>query len=312
MAGIAPDEIDFQFLLRQVVKIVDVFERHQESWLTMPEMHGLSRIIDHSSRFSTVNVFPRALWLCLSTLRELQGASRMIRLGNLLDNIIQIASHLLKLDRPSAASTLVSAASPLMLHLSSHDHYFPSHQRDYAFTLLNYAVVAQRIKHTMASAFNEQAVNAWQHVYDKYRSEPDVYYLILAVSLYRADLFGRGHLQESLDYSQQVLLLMRTAPHLSEANNVPVVTWSASGEADVVYSSERAMTRPQGWAFAERALLWNVASSLASLGHYAKARIAATDALSCMEACAAAFRLSRREADDLEYMQRELPTRHRR
>ena len=63
-----------------------------------------------------------------------------------------------------------------------------------------------------------------------------------------------------------------------------LVIWSASGEADVVFSSRREFRQCFLHAQLESLCLWNVAKKLAFSGRYAEAFIAGSDAINCLSA----------------------------
>ncbi|KAL0950500.1 hypothetical protein HGRIS_007309 [Hohenbuehelia grisea] len=150
----------------------------------------------------------------------------------------------------------------------------------HAVSLASSAIL--RLHHHDAISVGNQGATLWQDVYDRSGDPRDLSCLIHALSQYEIACFRQGHLEESLDLSRQALLLMRSIQESDEEG--VMVRWSASGEADVVFSSRRHISQPSRYAFAEARCLWNLAKGLAFLGRYTEAHIAAVDALSCLRA----------------------------
>ncbi|KAL0959423.1 hypothetical protein HGRIS_014667 [Hohenbuehelia grisea] len=308
MVGMEPSEIDFQFLERQVHKLASVINDRRQLWATMEKLRRVSSSITETFFAYTepAIMFPATLRPCLSILKELNEGSRTVPPQSLFGDVFTISNALRLMDKSSSAVLLLAAASSA-LHLLGIANPSLSHQRSSALIQSLSANVALQVKDPNALESSEQAVKAWQTLYNKSHDNADLYLLMEAISLYDLALFRHGDLEESLDCSRQVLLLLRTAPDVEQIDS-PIVTWTASGEADVVYSSDREMSWPFHRARTEGLYLWNVAKSLATLGQYANARIAAMDALSCREACAVAVQLTKVEVDIMVRMRAELAT----
>ncbi|KAL0958569.1 hypothetical protein HGRIS_000709 [Hohenbuehelia grisea] len=170
--------------------------------------------------------------------------------------------------------------------LSSHE--FHEYERTLAHSLYWRATIATALDDSAVLTYSRDAVDSWQRLYDARPVAFDFGILLQALTLYDCNLSLRDQFDESLDCSQQILLLLRMTPDF-EPDGFPTLTWSASGEADVVFSSSRSITRPLNVAFTEASCLWNLGKSLVMLGRYADARVAAMDAVSCLQACLTCF-----------------------
>ncbi|KAL0957763.1 hypothetical protein HGRIS_014907 [Hohenbuehelia grisea] len=190
---------------------------------------------------------------------------------SLFEDVFIISQRLWVMNEYSPAALLLAAASA-SLRLLGTDNPSLSNQRSSALIQYSSTATAVKLKDPKALEYSEQAVKACQILYNKSHNNADLYLLMQAISIHDLALFQRGHLEASLDCSRQVLLLLRTAPDVDDIDS-RIVTWTASGEADVVYSSDREMSRPFDRAWDECLYLWNVAKSLAMLGQYANARL---------------------------------------
>ncbi|KAL0955466.1 hypothetical protein HGRIS_001707 [Hohenbuehelia grisea] len=132
--------------------------------------------------------------------------------------------------------------------------------------------------------------------------------LLAALPVYALDLADAGRHDEALDCSRQALILHRCRSQGNEdLRQFPLVSWVASGEADIVYSSEREFTMPSLAAEDVVSCLWSVAVSLASFGRYSEAHVAGRDALTGYEAVLTVLRRPQ-SSDILIRMQKQLST----
>ncbi|KAL0959931.1 hypothetical protein HGRIS_014966 [Hohenbuehelia grisea] len=304
------DEIDYQFLHRQITRLVHAFDtRCQKSWPATMEPHRLPPKWDPVDALEILHeafVFHRALERSLAVINKLSNGLLIFPPHQLLVGFVNLASDLAALDRHSDAGLVFTMAGKI-LRLPAVGCTAPSYERASAIIQYQSAVAAVQDKNPLAISFCKDAVTAWQHVFDKHGGSTDQLSLVRAISLYETRLFRHGHLEESLDYSQKSLLLLRALPEV-RADDTPIVTWIASGEADVVYSHHRRISRAGYIALIETDCLWNVGRSLAVMGQYAKARVAATDAVDCLGACLTAMSLPIAYAQWLEHMRTEIPS----
>ncbi|KAL0956847.1 hypothetical protein HGRIS_014916 [Hohenbuehelia grisea] len=304
--GFEPNEIDFQFLHRQITRIAGAFERRQQSWAAKMEVQRVPQ--DFPESFTTnFTHFSKTLQFSFSALQQLSDESLVIPPNNFLNHLFALVMDLLVLGRDSNADLVFTIAYTFVRLLGDTGHTSRPYRRTSAFFQYHATILGVKTKNPLALTRGEDTVAAWQGVYDEHGDSTDLFHLIEAITLYDMLLFQNGHLEQSLDCSQQVLLLLRAAPTMN-VGSTTVVAWSASGEADVVYSSNREMSQPGCMALAECNCLWNLAKSLAFAGQYAKARVAAMDAVSCREACLASLEHPASDNEIIKRWRMEIPT----
>ncbi|KAL0959759.1 hypothetical protein HGRIS_011449 [Hohenbuehelia grisea] len=198
--------------------------------------------------------------------------------------VIFLSEHLHNLGFDDLAAPLFQCAITLYSTLYS-GFPCPQYRRCLAFALFRgsrYDHPSQRL------AYSERALGIYEALCAQSSDPHDFGGLAQALEAHSQNLMVNGLIDESLDIARQLLTLQRdfntTVKNWSYCRELPVVTWSASGEADIVYSSDRQPILPSLLALNLSASLWNVARSLASLGRYSDARIAGTDAIECLTA----------------------------
>ncbi|KAL0956948.1 hypothetical protein HGRIS_014917 [Hohenbuehelia grisea] len=204
-----PAEIDLQFLHRQVKRIAVTTNERHHSWSAT--MKSNPAPLDLIGMTTFTKVFPSTLRLSLSILQELNDGDHTTPPRNFLNSILVISSALVGIERLPTASLLLSTASQ-MFHLLGDGHISPLYQRASALTQSHSAIVAHSTNDPMALSLSEQAVAAWHRIYDEHGEAMDLLNFIWTITIYDTQLFRRGRLEESLDCSQQVLLLIRSVP----------------------------------------------------------------------------------------------------
>ncbi|KAL0953059.1 hypothetical protein HGRIS_007260 [Hohenbuehelia grisea] len=139
-----------------------------------------------------------------------------------------------------------------------------------------------------ALSSSKQAVDIFDTLFKAYGKSDDLDNLLTALRTYSWDLRANVQVEECVDVSQQTLILHREWTSLQDRGYLergdPLVTWSASGESTVVFSSERRPSHSRYIACEEAFSLWGAASALAASARYAEAHVAAWDATRCAEA----------------------------
>lgn len=143
------------------------------------------------------------------------------------------------------------------------------------------------------------------------------YCVDLARSLhaYSDHLIVSGRYDEALTYVVEALAMQRKAPTAQQGSDCLAVTWEASGEERVAFSSARTISRAYDTAFDEMCNLGAYAYVLLSMGRWSEALIIATEAINCLEAlgkydyCAVdiPYWLMRRREDHQYIMSRMCP-----
>ncbi|KAL0947608.1 hypothetical protein HGRIS_013697 [Hohenbuehelia grisea] len=281
-------QTDLDFLLRQVRKIVAAFGREtlQDAVQSEPP----------SGHHEKEYPYPATLWGCsFESIFHCGLTEACHSIGILVTHsdsqpmpiqrsakaLLFLSNYLRALAAYGEVESVIECASKLYSRLHAE---FPcrQYQRCLAFALARVAW------HNADLSLNQQALELYEDLYTSSSDAPDLDGMIFALESYARSLKHHGSLEECVDSTQQQLILQRE--YMSMVTDLPwywkrpAVTWSASGEADVVLSSQRQFIMPSHYAVNTLQSLWILASAFASLGRYAEARVAGMDAIACLEA----------------------------
>ncbi|KAL0952755.1 hypothetical protein HGRIS_006984 [Hohenbuehelia grisea] len=292
-----PDIAELDFLEWQTKKLLNVINQRKSMWAEMgpyEEPHEThyasvhrcgSAHIYHCSPHSMP--FHDGLMLCLSALRALKDRPDAFSVSELAVQTLYLALHLADLSLSTHGPVIRSTADLFSIILAG-NKCFASLR--FTAKALTYKIGVCTDK-AEALATAKRCADMWQSVCDT--SSADEHFWCLIHALCESSLLSRqtGEHIDGLEYARQSLTLLRdrSPPSLVQPNvcrYIPSaqVSWLASGEADVVFSSERSMKQDVLRAFLESIVIRHLAYSFASVGRYSEARIAMTDALSCHEA----------------------------
>ncbi|KAL0959797.1 hypothetical protein HGRIS_014965 [Hohenbuehelia grisea] len=285
-ASVNVTQDDWNFLRRQVRRILDAFNpRKFASDIPMEPPTG-----HHDQEYSWPGsswgididtLFNRGLTEAChaSSLLVIRSDSRAMPIQRSAKALLFLSDHLYDLNVDDLAASLYQCAITLYSALQTG---FPcrQYQRYLAFALSwgsRYGGPSESL------SYSRSALDIYEDLCAENSDPIDLGCLINALSTHSQNLTVNGLVDESLDIARQQLTLQREyftmVGDWSFYKQLPVVTWSASGEADIVLSSERQPSLASQLACNLSWALWHVASSLASLGRYAEARIAGIDAI---------------------------------
>ncbi|KAL0955414.1 hypothetical protein HGRIS_001661 [Hohenbuehelia grisea] len=199
-----------------------------------------------------------------------------------LARLYLIARCLITLQRWGDADSLLGWLSKIASSLICSDRR-PTYRRFLGRVLDRSSISSTLQGLSVATSLNKRAATVWNTLFQSFGNIEDLPYLVESLRAYDVKLFAQGRFSESLDLSRQALLLVRIFVDLNPSTS-STITWTASGEADVVFSSKRQYSSPLNYAHVEATCLWNTAKGLAFFGRYTEAHIAAMDAISCYEA----------------------------
>ncbi|KAL0959780.1 hypothetical protein HGRIS_011469 [Hohenbuehelia grisea] len=277
---------DWNFLRRQVRRILDAFDPRKFT-SDMPTEPPTGH---HDQEYP----WPDSAWGVSFDILFNRGLTEACHASSLLvvhsdsrENPIQcsakallfLSHHLYHLDVDDLSASLYQCAITLY---SALQNGFPcrQYQRCLAFALSWGSRLGQPFERLSNSRI---ALDIYEDLCAESSDTDDLGCLLIALSAHFRNLMMNGFVDESLDIARQLLTLEREyitmVDDWSYFQQLPVVTWSASGEADIVLSSERQPSLPSQLAYNLSWALWHVANSLASLGRYPEARIAGIDAI---------------------------------
>ncbi|KAL0955974.1 hypothetical protein HGRIS_014912 [Hohenbuehelia grisea] len=289
-ADVTPDDLDF--LARQAYRIVDAFD---------PRNFARANYIEPpSGHHAKENPLPPSAWgldfdtlfswglteAChASNLLVIRSNTRTLPIQRSAKALLFLADHLYYLKFGRLAALLFQRAITLYSALQT-GFPCPQYQNCLAFALS----AATRLSHPSERlSYNQSALDLCEDIYTRSSDPHSLLRLVEALGAHSWNLMVDGLVDGSLDMQRQLLMLSREhitmVQDWSYVQQLPVVTWSASGEADIVLSSERQPSMPSRLAYDLSLSLWIVAKCFASLGRYAEARIAGIDAIECRAAC---------------------------
>ncbi|KAL0950501.1 hypothetical protein HGRIS_007310 [Hohenbuehelia grisea] len=276
------DDTEVLFIRRQLRRVSTGIEKRQPLILRDHgiQLQGMRELVHHS-------LFHGSSWTYGKALSNIAHATRACISSPLLQDhlvtMFNVAGIARDLRWSLDAAKLYRWLTGITLLLYRKNPSIES-QRLVAVAACRTAQALLRLHDTDAIIFGDQAMSLWTNLYNHSGDPQDLFYVIQSISICEIACFRHGHLEESLDLSRQALLLVRSLPP-SEAEGRDMVTWSASGEADVVFSARRRITQSLGYAWNEALCLWNLSKGLAFLGRYTEAGVAAVDAISCGQSC---------------------------
>ncbi|KAL0959779.1 hypothetical protein HGRIS_011468 [Hohenbuehelia grisea] len=277
---------DMEFLTRQARRILDAFDprKFENDILIEPPSghHEQEYPLPDSAWGDTFDtLFNRGLTEAChaSSLLVIHSDSRTMPIQRSAKALLFLSHHLYYLDVDDLVTPLSQCAITLY---STLQNGFPcrQYQRCLAYALSRgskYGDPSERL------SYSRNALDIYEDLCAQSSSPIEFGSLARALSAHSWNLMANGLIDESLDIARQQLTLQREYITMVEdwtyCRELPVVTWSASGEADIVLSSERQPSLPSLSAWNLCVSLWNVANSLALLGRYPEARIAGMDAI---------------------------------
>ncbi|KAL0960180.1 hypothetical protein HGRIS_011814 [Hohenbuehelia grisea] len=284
-------KLDLDYLLRQVNKIVKAFD-----WKTFGgAVHGESPSGHHEQE----HPYPVTPWsssmesifhLCLIEachsidLLVAPSGSQAMPIQRSAKALLFLSFYLRQLGLDDDVVRLLQCSIELYSGLHAG---FPclQYQRCLASALLT---ASCHIQAAESLSYSQKALDLHEDLYTSSSDIRDMHGMIVALGLHTWNLQQIGFLDKGLDSAQQRLLLQMEYMILSKGRpsnrSRSIATWCASGEADVVLSSQRQFSMPSYEAMSTCSSLWSLASILASLGRYAEARVAGMDAIACLEA----------------------------
>ncbi|KAL0959776.1 hypothetical protein HGRIS_011466 [Hohenbuehelia grisea] len=214
-----------------------------------------------------------------SSLLVIHSDSRAMSIQRSAKALLFLSSHLYYLDLDDLSASLYQCAITLYSALQTGFPCRP-YQRCLAFAL---SCGSRHGQPSERLSYSRSALDIYEDLCAQTSDPYDLECLADALTTHSRNLTANGLIDESLDIARQQLTLQREfttmAVDWSWYRQLPLVTWSTSGESDIVLSSERQTSLPSMLAYSRSWSLWGVANSLASLGRYAEARIAGIDAI---------------------------------
>ncbi|KAL0948645.1 hypothetical protein HGRIS_014956 [Hohenbuehelia grisea] len=283
----APDEVDLNFLSYQIQKVADGLDSVMSKWQSTIESPPSGRILIPERRYHVdLASFRKALIYGLRS-RRAMSSSDSFTLHGLVIPIIELVSNAMS-SSGSSQTTLKNMLKLAKFSVDASEDLYSLNQCDPFEQMLAYARyhasnICTFLCDPRALSFTEQAVSTWQARFERHGDPTSLLCLSFVLLQYNVNLFRHNKLEEALDCSRQVLLILRMSQEL-DIHDGPIVTWHASGEANIVFSSSRIISRSSSFAAWEAICLWTMAVDLSLAGRYAEARVAGADAISCLRA----------------------------
>ncbi|KAL0954362.1 hypothetical protein HGRIS_014919 [Hohenbuehelia grisea] len=291
----APDEVDLNFLSYQIQKLVDGLDSVMTKWQRAVEppsrdwtlTAGPGRIIDCVT-FRKALLFSLHAWCVMSSSNGFTLQGLVIPIVELIGNVWATA-----VSNGVTQTTLQNSLKLAEFSIDACGALYSLDRCDQFEQMLAYtrhlaSDFSNLLCDPRAFVFTEQAVSAWQAQFERYGDQRSLMGLLTALNHYNSNLFRRNKLEEALDCSRQALLLLRASQELATDDGA-TITWHASGEADVVFSSSRNISQTPLFAIRDAVCLWNMAVDLSLAGRYAEAHVAGMDAISCRQALVCAM-----------------------
>ncbi|KAL0958536.1 hypothetical protein HGRIS_000676 [Hohenbuehelia grisea] len=288
-----PDEFEINFFRLQTRRLRSRLDDVISRWNSATELPSSNcEVMPVYAVYSPVDSFRKALIKSLQARQHLSRSSpgdlilqniayEILELAGYCDHISilgdaqpSIIGHLLKM------SELATHVFRVLYHSTSCCEPFA---QMLAYGLRLVSLFSTLLGDPQALPWTEQAVSACQIQFEKRNDMTSLRYLISALTAYTHHLFAQGEYEQALDCSRQRLLILRTSEVL-DAPGENGLTWHASGEADVVFSSSCLITRSPMFAWREGGCLFDVALCFSLVGRYAEARVAGLDAANCVQA----------------------------
>ncbi|KAL0959728.1 hypothetical protein HGRIS_011419 [Hohenbuehelia grisea] len=268
--------------IRHTLIMVDGFIARPRDWDEDPNQWHIqpfiSSIEDEPSSASTL--FNTTFFSMLKIMQSLTRDPPTTSSQDLASNLTLLAWGLEALNRNAETTSVISAAARIYSHLfeGSHSDLFLEHLADALDTLSVYSEdTAEALK---ASG---EATIAWTQLYHHSSSYNHARGLSTALGIHSKDLLLASRSEEALEYSRQCLLIARQIPIIPQVGG-KLVQWEGSGEAGVVFTSQRIISRTADTAYIEMYALYRYASDLGTNGHYAEAVLTGLEAIGCHQA----------------------------
>ncbi|KAL0953079.1 hypothetical protein HGRIS_007279 [Hohenbuehelia grisea] len=280
------DALDIHFLLRQIRKFFSTVNELLSEHMSFDEAAAGPHLDSLARQFPVWHQSPpdRFSHLLSNVCQILQGPSAKGPVQDCAYTMFNMPAPLDSLGLAEEAHTALSLSVDLYSKLFQNTRSI-NFERHLGTAL---SVTGYFEPHTLAGlSASKRAVEIFDNLYNTHDDADDLDNLLLALNAHAQSLRVRGEIEESLDCTQQSLILHREWARLYDktyySSHQPV-TWAASGEASVVFSAVNSCTHTVYVAFEEARALWNLACSLAALGRYAEARVAGVDGISAMNA----------------------------
>ncbi|KAL0958485.1 hypothetical protein HGRIS_000625 [Hohenbuehelia grisea] len=300
-----PDDIDMRFLSHQIRKLLQRSNSIKTQWKNVAgaSSQQTCKVAEIVVLWSPGAEFRNALMSVLDALRmslyNLRTCAEQ-NLAVLLPNAVAFTWSLIIPLRPNGIVNVslcdiiicdllrLAGLATEFLHALHSANECDSYSNMLAFCRLCAARIYTYARDSRALEASEQAVDDWNAIYDRQKDTPSLLHNLTALNYYRMNVRKAGRFEEALDLSLQALLLLRTTAETQTLNDT-MISWEASGEANVVFSPQRRISRSSTLIALESGCLWHVANNLASVGRYAEARVAGLDAISCRSAYERAY-----------------------
>ncbi|KAL0948595.1 hypothetical protein HGRIS_011152 [Hohenbuehelia grisea] len=273
------------FIHRQVVKIVDICDQIKRIGIKDSTAPRIQVTYESTNMWglSVETLFHRSMGATSEILDMFEHHSGCIDVQAVAHRVLIIAKSIAYLDIRADSNTMFKAAESLFAQLADGRDY-PEYSRGLAYA----ARGAARSSHCASCSLSDGklAADRWRRVFEITGRDEDYEHLTKALSSHSRYLYQAGLWEESLDLTREALRLYRDQypRRLDDAIRYPMVSWTASGEAEVVLTSQREFSLFSNLAWREAFTLETMASSYAALGCYSEARVAGGDALSCLQA----------------------------
>ncbi|KAG9226701.1 hypothetical protein CCMSSC00406_0006074 [Pleurotus cornucopiae] len=308
-----PDDFEYQYLHRQVKKAVTLLGRISDTYtFTTEETRGPPsfRYLPMPSRPTRASLVRSATIRALETLQLLELRPSDLPLRGGTGHLVGLGNYLRKLGLAEDAAAIFIGVTRIYQALTQRNPrtYLPY----VAWGLGRLSLVHFGTPKGLDAA--KQAVDICREIATMVQED---YCVDLARSLhaYSDHLIVSGRYDEALTYVVEALAMQRKAPTAQQGSDCRAVTWEASGEERVAFSSARTISRAYDTAFDEMCNLGAYAYVLLSMGRWSEALIIATEAINCLEAlgkydyCAVdiPYWLMRRREDHQYIMSRMCP-----
>ncbi|KAL0952752.1 hypothetical protein HGRIS_006981 [Hohenbuehelia grisea] len=273
-----PGAIELKFLERQALRLLDGIDHQKGLWADLLKSPGLAEdthfVHLDEPRSAT---FHDSLLLSLRNLQGLGSQASWSSVYNLANEVgcLAINLHYLGLDR--VARLVIRQAANIISSLGNSANSTVL----MAMCLYWTSTISEDVPEALAAM--TRSTQILQDLYEQNGGDSHFNHLVSSLCHYSYRLWCHGDAEKALDYSQQALILLRYHS-ISPDPDHPIVSWSASGEAAVIFSSERSFERPYAFAFLEFSVLREIAYAFALSGLYSEAWISGHDAINCLEA----------------------------
>ncbi|KAL0959668.1 hypothetical protein HGRIS_011368 [Hohenbuehelia grisea] len=273
--------------LRGALPVIDSLITTRTCWYEDPDVYHkgqLRWLVDKRQEPNTTS-FNRALYTLLHIIEALERDVDRISAQRVASSLHQLAAQLVDIAQVpigfrAYAASVASAATQIYSRLwgSNRSNQFLYYL---AFALFRSSVYSEDGDDSLQTA--GEAVVAWTELHGSSRSDSHAANLTNALGAYSARLSWHGRFEEALEYSREGLSVIRQVPNTSSRRE-QTIRWEGSGNATVVFTSRRSITRSADIAYAEVYALYCYAVILGSCGRYSEAFLTGTEAINCYQA----------------------------